>query len=436
MNQNKKIIIITYYWPPSGGPAVQRWLSLANELAIRNWEVYIITVDEKYATYQLFDESHESRIHENIQIIKTRTREPFGLYKFFFGKKSIPAPGFSNESNPSTLKKVTRFIRGNVFIPDPRKGWKPFIVEAASILITKKQINKIITAGPPHSTHLAGVELKKKFTQLEWTCDFHDLWTDVIYYNLLYHLPFAKKKDAKLEKIVIEQCDKVLTVGEKYKEKLISKSNDVLSDKFHICRIGYDEKLFINPEHASQNKFCITYTGTMADYYKPEVFFHALKTIVNQFPEIPFQLRLVGIIAGTIQKKIVQAGLKDILDVTGYISHEKAVAYLKSSTVLLLVNPAIKNEDVIIPGKIYEYLAARKPIINITTKKSETTFIIEQCKAGKTFSRNMQDELEEYLQSLARVWISDKILDLPYSELIEKFSRKQIAKQLEGFLLH
>jgi hypothetical protein len=185
LEYNKKILIITYYWPPSGGPAVQRWLSLANELAQLGWEVFVITVDEKYATYQLHDDSHAKKIHENIKIIKTKTREPFGLYKFFFGRKSIPAPGFSNESNPSPIKKVARFIRGNLFIPDPRRGWKPFIVKAASELIIEEQITKVITAGPPHSTHLAGIELKKKFAKLEWTCDFHDLWTDVIYYHLL-----------------------------------------------------------------------------------------------------------------------------------------------------------------------------------------------------------------------------------------------------------
>src|SRR6202022_2819615 len=124
---NKKILIITYYWPPSGGPAVQRWLSLANELAQLGWEVFVITVDEKYATYQLYDDSHAKKIHENIKIIKTRTREPFGLYKFFFGRKSIPAPGFSNESNPSRIKKLERLIGGTLFILPPARGWPLFL---------------------------------------------------------------------------------------------------------------------------------------------------------------------------------------------------------------------------------------------------------------------------------------------------------------------
>jgi glycosyltransferase involved in cell wall biosynthesis len=334
------------------------------------------------------------------------------------------------------MKKVARFIRGNVFIPDPRKGWKPFIIEAASKLITSKKIDRIITAGPPHSTHLAGIELKKKFSRLEWTCDFHDLWTDVIYYKLLYHLPFVKKKDAKLEKTVIEECDSILTVGEKYKEKLLSKTEKNLSDKFHICRIGYDERHFIDTDPTPQKKFCITYTGTMADYYKPEIFFKALITITAKYPDIPFQLRFVGIIAESIQEDIMKTGLKEILEVTGYVSHEKAVSYIKSSTILLLVNPAIKDEDVIIPGKIYEYLAARKPIINITKPESETAYLIEQCNAGKTFSRDKKNELELYLNDLVQAWMINKTLDLPYNGNLEQFSRKQIARELEDFLLN
>ena len=437
MASNKKILIITYYWPPSGGPAVQRWLSLSNELAKLGWEVNVITVDEKYATYQLYDDSHAKMIHENIKIIKTRTREPFGLYKLFFGKKSIPAPGFSNESDPSLVKRLARFIRGNLFIPDPRRGWKPFIVRAASELIIEKQINKVITAGPPHSTHLAGIELKKKFEKLQWTCDFHDLWTDVIYYHLLYHLPAAKRKDAVLERTVLEQCDHILTVGEKYKARLLSKSGNISADKFHICRIGYDENLFFDLQTApQQEKFIITYTGTMADYYQPSIFFNALKNVMTTHPQVPFQLRFVGIIAENIQEDLARLGLADILQITGYVQHEIAVSYTKSSTVLLLVNPVTKDEEVVIPGKIYEYLAARKPIINITKKESETAELIEQCQAGKTFSRDMQKELEEYLRELAEGWMKNKTLDYPYNNSIERFSHKEIALELNNFLLH
>ena len=432
----KKIIIITYYWPPSGGPAVQRWLSFTNEMTDLGWEVFVITVDEKYATYQLYDETHVRNIHEKIKVSKTRTREPFSIFKFFFGKKNIPAPGFSNESNPSMVKKMTRFIRGNFFIPDPRKGWKPFILEEAAKIINTYQVNNVLTAGPPHSTHLAGSELKKKFPTVSWTCDFHDLWTDVIYYDLLYHLKRIKKKDARLEKMILEECDKIITVGIKYKNKLLSKSEKLHPDKIHISRIGYDQRLFQEVTHEPQKEFIITYTGTLADYYHPGIFFRALKNVITKYSHITFTLRFVGVVADSIQEELEKEGLGTILDVTGYVSHEKAVAYTRSSTILLLVNPMIKDEEMIIPGKIYEYLAARKPIINITKTESETSQLIAQCYAGKTFERNMQVELEEYLVSLVDTWILKRTLDLPYSESFKQFSRREIAFNLQEFLLH
>ena len=127
----KKILIFTYYWPPSGGAAVQRWLSFANKLAENDFEVHVITVDEKYATYQLLDESLLEKVHPAIKVYSTKTIEPFKLFAFIFGKKSLPKPAFSNEPNPSFVKKVSRFIRGNFFIPDPRKGWKPFALKKA-----------------------------------------------------------------------------------------------------------------------------------------------------------------------------------------------------------------------------------------------------------------------------------------------------------------
>src|SRR4051812_38322953 len=143
--KNKKLLLINYYWPPSGGPAVQRWLSLTAELASLGWVVWVLTVDEKYATFQMHDEDLIKKVSPAIQVIKTKTIEPFEFYKLIFGRKSIPAPGFSNEANPSVIKKIMRFIRGNFFIPDPRKYWKRFAEKKAQEIINDQQIEVVIT---------------------------------------------------------------------------------------------------------------------------------------------------------------------------------------------------------------------------------------------------------------------------------------------------
>jgi glycosyltransferase involved in cell wall biosynthesis len=430
----KRILIITYYWPPSGGAAVQRWLSFANLLAEKN-DVHLLTVDEKYATFQLWDESLVKAIHPAIHVHKTRTREPFKIFTFFFGKKSIPKPAFSNETNPSFVKKITRFIRGNLFIPDPRKGWKPYALQKANELFKKEKFDCVITAGPPHSTHFIGEALKQQHG-IFWIADFHDLWTDVIYYDMLYHLPFVKKLDQKLERRILEAADVVVTVGEKYKAKLLSKSPLLQPSKIEILRIGYDEAVFASqPTEKKQEQFIITYTGTIADFYQPEVFIKTLAQTVKVFPEVSFKLRFAGILSGSIKELILAEGLETVLQDLGYVRHSEAIQLLQSTTILLLVNPVTKDEEMVIPGKIYEYLAAAKPIINIAKESSETAAIIDTCGAGKTFNRQQQEELKTYLSFLVEEWKNKRNLDIENNRsCVIQYSRKEIAAHLQHIL--
>lgn len=427
----KNLLIITYYWPPSGGAAVQRWLSFANLLA-ENTNVYVLTVDEKKATFQLRDESLVSEVHPAIKVYTTSTREPFGIFTFIFGKKSIPKPAFSNESNPSLIKKITRFIRGNLFIPDPRKGWKSFALKTAEQLLTGVRFDCVITAGPPHSTHFIGEALKQKHG-LFWVADFHDLWTDVIYYDMLYHLPVVKRMDKALEKRILEGADLILTVGDKYKEKLLSKSSQLTPEKIHLARIGYDEKLFEQPSNDGvQDAFVIAYTGTIADYYQPQVFIAALKNTVKKFPEVLIRFRFAGVLADNIRADLDRAGLLPLTEELGYVSHKEAIRVLQSATVLLLVNPVTRDEEMVIPGKLYEYLAAGKPIINITKTGAETAAIIAACRAGKTFNRTQQGLLEEYLATLVSDWTQMKNCPLPdNTTAVRQYARGAIVQQLQ-----
>jgi glycosyltransferase involved in cell wall biosynthesis len=429
---NKKLLIINYYWPPSGGPAVQRWLSLTTELADRGWQIWVLTVDDKYATYQMYDQSLVDKVHPSVQVVKTKTIEPFGFYKLLFGKKSIPAPGFSNEAKPSITKKISRFIRGNFFIPDPRKYWRKFAVKKARMLIEQHDIKTVITAGPPHSTHLTGLSLKN-LIGVKWICDFHDLWTDVIYYDLLYHLPHIKKIDKELERKILESCDSILTVGEKYKEKLLSKSPNISPQKIAITRIGYEESLFTEVSR-KDTSFVISYIGSIAEYYHPEVFCEALSELLHTDQINNVKLRFVGITNPIIKTFVLKYRLQNIYEEIGYVSHDEAVSYMKRSTILLLINPVTRDEAMVIPGKIYEYLATGNPIINITKKDSETAALIAQCNAGKTFERNELKPLQEYILRLYKSWNEGRYVTEVNKNEVSKFSHAAIAAQLEQHL--
>jgi len=435
MNDNKKILVINYYWPPSGGAAVQRWLALCNLLAEMGWEVHVLTVDEQYATYQTYDASLTAAIHKAIKVHTTRTLEPFGLFKLLFGKKSMPKPAFADGKQPGFANKIGRFIRGNVFVPDPRKYWKRFAVSKAKALITTKNIPLVITAGPPHSTHFIGRELKKTLP-VRWICDFHDLWTDIIFYNLLYKLPITKKMEQQLERNILESCDGILTVGEGYKAKLLSKSDQLSPDKIRIVPIGYDENMFLPKDAPSTEPvFTITYVGTIAAYYQPEVFFQAVKLLISKYPAAPVKLLFVGVVPPDMFNTIEAHGLANIWDYKAYVPHAEAVAYMKKATVLLLVNPVTKDEEMVIPGKLYEYMASKRPVINITSLKSETAAIIAQCGAGRTFDRTMLVPLTDYLESLLLQWLDKKEVIPDFNEpAIARYSQRAIATQLSDYL--
>lgn len=435
MNGNRKILVINYYWPPSGGAAVQRWLALCNLLAEMGWDVLVLTVDEKYATYQVYDTSLTAAIHPDIKVYTTRTLEPFGIFKLLFGKKSMPKPAFADGRKPSLANKIGRFVRGNIFVPDPRKYWKYFAVSKARELITTQDIHLVVTAGPPHSTHFIGQQLKQSLP-IRWICDFHDLWTDIIFYNLLYKLPITKKMEKQLERKILEGCDGILTVGEGYKAKLLSKSDKISPEKISIVPIGYDENMFLPKDTPSTAPvFTITYVGTIAAYYQPEVFFQAVKQLISKYPAAPVKLLFVGVVPPDMFNNIEAHGLANIWDYKAYVPHADAVAYMKKATVLLLVNPVTPDEEMVIPGKLYEYMASKRPVINITSLKSETAAIIEQCNAGRTFDRTMLAPLTDYLESLLLQWLDKREVVLDFNEeAIANYSQRAIAVHLSNYL--
>lgn len=429
------ILIINYYWPPSGGSVVQRWLSFCRFLPEYGITPIVLTVDDTKATYPSIDKSLLADIPKDLKIFKTDTAELFWLYKGTIGKGSVPAAAFANESNPTFMQKLARFVRGNLFIPDPRHGWNKYAIKKAKELIEKFDIKVIVTAGPPHSTHLIGLKLKKYFPSLKWIADFHDVWTDVIYYDKFYHTKWAKKKDAAYEREVLETADKILTVGRGYKDKLLSKSDKINPDKIEIVTMGYDERCFNIPSNPPNNEFVITYTGTIADYYDPDVFLEALKEVKEKNPDVKYKLRFVGILSDGIKHRIHELGLSDILNDVGYVSHDDSIKFLMDSTVLLLINPVVSNEDMVIPGKIYEYLAAKKPVINITKKFSDLARIISEAKAGETFERHMKAELTSYLQDLTYKWKQNPNLDISSTDnYYQNFSRHIETKQLSKII--
>jgi glycosyltransferase involved in cell wall biosynthesis len=423
-----KVLFISYYWPPSGGAGVQRCLKFVKHLPAYNILPTVVTVSETQASYAVLDYSLAADIPESVKVIRTATSEPFEYYKKLTGKKEIPYGGFANEKKSSLVQKAFKFLRGNLFIPDARVGWNKYALAACEELLKKENYAAIITSSPPHSTQLIGLQLQKKYN-IKWIADLRDPWTDIYYYKELNHTGWAKKKDLAYEQRVLEKADALLVTNSDTKRLFLGKSVAIDSCKINLIPNGYDDEDFNFPSEPPQNKFVITYTGTLTEIYNLQTLFKALVKITTIHPEISYQLRFVGKISDEVKGQIEAAGLQYLTEQIPFVPHTESVKYLLSSTVLLMGIPEVENNLCILPGKIFEYLAANKPIICVGPIHSDADHIIDECGAGRLFHYAAFDLMVDYLDQLSQAWKINYNLDLPQVNY-QRYSRFNLTGQL------
>ncbi len=424
---NKKILIITYYWPPSGGAGVQRWLKYSRYLLDCGITPLVVTVDAQKAAYPVIDNSLLYEIPKEVKVHATDTFEPFEVYRIVSRKKQIPFAGFANEGKVTLFKKVVRFIRGNFFIPDARKGWNKYAFAKCCELIEKEKIDTILVTSPPQSSQLIGLQLKKKY-QLKWIADIRDPWTDIYYYDKLLHTKRSRKKDLRYEREVLENADKVIVVSNAIKNMFSAKSEKINSDKIHVIPNGFDENDFRIATPDASPDFIITYTGTITGDYKIETFLIALKKLIEQNKAVKFKLRFVGSVSGEI-KNLLEKNLKFNSEIIPHVAHAESVKYLLSSTLLLLAIPDVKDNEGILTGKLFEYLASQKPILCLGPQQGEAAQIIAECAAGKTFNYAAENEIFNDLDSNFQKWKSAVDMRIK-SATYKKYSRQIQAKKI------
>lgn len=424
----KKVLIITYYWPPSGGAGVQRTLHFAKYLGDYNCIPYVLTVDPAYASYPVKDESLKALVPENLNISYTKSFEALNILSAIAGKDKVPYGGFTNQKKSSFFQDLLKWIRGNFFIPDARIGWVKYATKKAADLIREHQIDCILISSPPHSSQLIGLKLKKEFPHLKWIADLRDPWTDIYYYKELLHTEWAKKKDRSLEKKVLERADAALVVSSYIKYAFAEKSLKVNVDKIHVLPNGYDEGDFKSLDKKDSDKFYITYVGTMADSYKPSVFFEALAKVIKQNNIEHLVFRFVGSVPVSIKEKLNELGINS--EFIGHVTHKEAVRYMLSTNLLLLVIPDAPGAEGILTGKLFEYLGAGKRIIGIGPSNGDAATILKECRAGVMFDRSDKTALLSYL--------SDEIMNDRSSQInsneVKKYTRRQLTNQLSTII--
>jgi glycosyltransferase involved in cell wall biosynthesis len=377
----KKILIISYYFPPSGGSGVQRWLKFVKYLPEYGYDPIVLTVDPTVASYPQIDASLLHDIPACVRVERTTTREILSLYKRVSPTKEIPYGGFANENTNTFFSILSRFVRGNFFLPDPRRGWNKFAYKKACELIQQEQIDTVITTSPPHSTQLIGLKLKKRFPAIQWIADLRDPWRDIFYYKDTYPTPIADAINAYYERKVLLQADKLITVSNGC-EKLFLQHAPV-AHKFHVIPNGYDEDDYthIAPIYTS-DKVVVSYIGVLSSLYSIDGFLDAIASLSASHKE-RLLVRFVGKIAPEIKEKIRNKGIDLLSEYVDYVPHSEALAYMKSSNLLLLLLPHSTTNTGILTGKLFEYMASETPILLLASDTEEASQLLQSCQAGQ-----------------------------------------------------
>ncbi|MFD2098735.1 glycosyl transferase family 1 [Flagellimonas iocasae] len=421
----QKVLVITYYWPPAGGPGVQRWLKFTKYLPEFGFQP-IVYVPEN-PSYPIVDANLAGEVPEGIQILKQPIREPYGWASLLSKRKTKNiSSGIIQEKNPSFLEKVLLWIRGNFFIPDARKSWvKPSIHYLAKV-IADEGIQTIITTGPPHSLHLIGLGLKKKYS-LQWIADFRDPWTSIGYHKNLRLSKSSQKKHRQLEAEVLTSADKIVVTSTLTKQEF-----EFITDKpIKVITNGYDDALKPMPLDSG---FTISHMGSLLTGRNPVEFWKVIQELVqeNEAFKNAVQVQLAGVVGEEVLQTIAECGLESYVKPLGYLSHDEVLQVQQKSQILLLLEIDSEETKGIIPGKLFEYLNARRPILAIGPDGWEAGELVAQTQSGSVCVQNdstcLKTVLLDWFESYQNGQLNCNSMG------VEQFHRKALTESLAKFI--
>lgn len=419
----KKLLIITYYWPPAGGPGVQRWLKFVKYLP--DFDIQPIVYIPENPTYPIMDEGLQKDVSDKAIILNNRIFEPYQLASFFSknSTQKISSGIISAAKKQTLLQRFLLWIRGNVFIPDARFLWVKPSVRYLKKYIQENQIDTIITSGPPHSLHLIGLHLKKELN-VTWLADFRDPWTTIGYHKALKLSSYAEKKHKKLEREVLNTADIIIVTSKTTKEEFKA----ITSRPIEVITNGYDVENIT--KQVLDEKFTLAHIGSFLSDRNPKLLWEALNELTheNQNFAAHFQLKLIGKVSQEILDSIAQFNLNDYVANLGYVSHQQALEHQRKSQVLLLIEIDSPETKSIIPGKVFEYLVSERPIIAIGPKDSDFAEIITSTNTGVFFTYEEKDKLKKTIESYFELYLEKKLNVFPVG--LQQYSRKKLTEQL------
>ncbi|MGB0915423.1 MAG: glycosyltransferase family 4 protein [Crocinitomicaceae bacterium] len=415
----KKVLIVTYYWPPSGGSGVQRWLKFTKYLREFGYEPVIYTV--KDPNYALEDIKLIDDIPEGVKVLRRKIWEPNNLFSFFKKTKKKSA-GFLDKE-PSFLGKIMIYIRANYFIPDARSFWIKPSVKFLEKAIQDEDISLLITTGPPHSLNVIGLKLKEK-TNIPWIADFRDPWTEIDYFDALPLTKNSLDKHHNLEKSVVSTADKILVIGNQMKLNF-----EKFTKNIKVIPNGFDTLETNSLDSKLSDKFSIVHIGLMNSDRNPTMLWEVIQelSIENENFKKDYKVELIGVVAKEVHEQLDKYNIENV-ELISYVPHDEVRAYQRNAQLLLLSVNNVKSAKGIITGKIFEYLQAKRPILAIGPTDGDLSDILNETNSGEIVNFGdkvkLKDVILNYYESYQKGQLNVN------STNIEKYHRKELTKLL------
>ncbi len=422
----RRVLIVTYYWPPSAGSGVQRWLKFSKYLPEFGWQPVIFTPENP--DFALQDQSLLEDIPREAEVIKRPIWEPYQLLKLLPGKKDAPInAGLVSASSKSSLKEnVLSWVRGNFFIPDPRLFWRRPAVRYLKSYLGEHPVDAVITTGPPHSMHLIGLDLKRK-KKIPWIADFRDPWSKLDFLQNFKAGKRAQSSNASLEQKVVREATYIIGASPSMVQLIQGKP----TQKYLSITNGYDETDFENFTPKREDDFILFHGGLLNRLRNPTPLWEAIATILDQpsAQDKKIKIRLAGVVDPGIVKELEEQ-FQDRFEFLGYLDHKAIIEqYERANLLLLLVNNTF-NATVNIPGKVFEYFATHKPILAFGPASADAIQLIRETQTGQSFPYDASAQtIQVYLNQLLK---QEETLVGNFDP--SRYSRKNLSQTLAALL--
>jgi glycosyltransferase involved in cell wall biosynthesis len=422
----KSVLIITYYWPPAGGPGVQRWLKFVKYLPDCGIRPVVYVPENPFYPQQ--DESLLDEIPKDVEIIRRPIKEPYNMAGLLARKKTRQlSSGIIDSEDHGLLQKFLLYVRGNLFIPDARIGWVKPSVRYLKARLKEKPVDWVITTGPPHSLHLIGDGLKRSLG-VNWLADFRDPWTSIHYHDKLKMTSRTLKRHRELEKMILLNADRVVVTSHSTREEF----EQISGRSIDLITNGFDG--IVQVADAPSGRFVMAHIGSLLSQRNPQSLWQAISELVAEvdgFRE-DLELQLTGNVSEQVVAAIKGFGLSEQLVLKGYVSHQLARTLQAKASVLLLIESNRPETRAIIPGKLFEYMASGRPIVAIGPSQSDMQRILVETRSGSFFDYQQKEQLKLHIADLYKRFKSGNLTVSGRS--LEDYSRRSLTAKLAELL--